>query len=84
MTIRHSGFCRTSPTLPDFVVARIDLDREKAYLLLSSIDALCGGAPPCPIMATRLIVREEPLGALSGAANCLSFFFQGVAAYRAN
>jgi amidase len=47
----------------DFAVARTDLDREEAYMLLSIIGELRVGTSPRPVMATRLIVPEEQLRA---------------------
>jgi amidase len=47
----------------DFTVARTDLDREEAYMLLSIIGELRIGTSPRPVMATRLIVPEEQLRA---------------------
>jgi amidase len=57
----------------DFAVARTDLDREEAYMLLSIIGELRVGTSPRPVMATRLIVPESSYTRLVGAANCLSF-----------
>jgi len=45
------------------MVARTDLDREEAYMLLTIIGQLRVGASPRPVMATWLIVPEEPLRA---------------------
>jgi acetamidase/formamidase len=47
----------------DFTVARTGLSREEAYMLLSIIGELRVGTSPCPVIATRLIVPEEPLRA---------------------
>ena len=47
----------------DFTVARAGLGREEAYMLLSIIGELRIGTSPRPVMATRLIVPEEPLRA---------------------
>jgi amidase len=47
----------------DFTVARSDLGREEAYMLLSIIGELRVGTSPRPVMATRLIVPEEQLRA---------------------
>ena len=47
----------------EFAVAHIGLSREEAYMLLSIIGELRVGTSPRPIMATRLIVPEEPLRA---------------------
>jgi acetamidase/formamidase len=47
----------------DFAVARTGLGREEAYMLLSIIGELRVGTSPRPVMATRLIVPEEPLRA---------------------
>jgi len=47
----------------DFAVARTGLSREEAYILLSIIGELRVGTSPRPVMATRLIVPEEPLRA---------------------
>jgi amidase len=47
----------------DFTVGRTDLSREEAYMLLSIIGELRIGTSPRPVMATRLIVPEEPLRA---------------------
>ena len=47
----------------DFVVARTGLSQEEAYMLLSIIGELRVGTSPRPVMATRLIVPEEPLRA---------------------
>jgi amidase len=47
----------------DFTVARTGLGREEAYMLLSVIGELRIGTSPRPVMATRLIVPEEPLRA---------------------
>ena len=47
----------------DFTVARTGLSREEAYMLLSIIGELRVGTSPRPVMATRLIVPEEPLRA---------------------
>jgi acetamidase/formamidase len=49
----------------DFAVARTGLSREEAYMLLSIIGELRIGTSPRPVMATRLIVPEEPLRAAS-------------------
>jgi len=46
----------------DFAVARTGLDREESYMLLSIIGELRVGTSR-PVMATRLIVPEEPLRA---------------------
>jgi len=46
-----------------FAVARTGLSREEAYMLLSIIGELRVGTSPRPVMATRLIVPEEPLRA---------------------
>jgi amidase len=45
----------------DFTVARTGLSREEAYMLLSIIGELRVGTSPRPVMATQLIVPEEPL-----------------------
>jgi acetamidase/formamidase len=45
----------------EFAVARTGLSREEAYMLLSIIGELRVGTSPRPVMATRLIVPEEPL-----------------------
>jgi acetamidase/formamidase len=47
----------------DFTVARTDLGREEAYMLLSIIGELRVGTSPRPVMATRQIVPEEQLRA---------------------
>jgi acetamidase/formamidase len=47
----------------DFMVARTGLGREEAYMLLSIVGELRVGTSPRPVMATRLIVPEEPLRA---------------------
>jgi hypothetical protein len=47
----------------EFAVARTGLGREEAYMLLSIIGELQVGTSPRPVMATRLIVPEEPLRA---------------------
>ena len=47
----------------DFAVTRTGLGREEAYMLLSIIGELRVGTSPRPVMATRLIVPEEPLRA---------------------
>jgi acetamidase/formamidase len=47
----------------DFTVARTELEREEAYMLLSIIGELRVGTSPRPVMATRLIVPEEQLRA---------------------
>jgi acetamidase/formamidase len=47
----------------DFTVARTDLDREQAYMLLGIIGELRVGTSPRPVRATRLIVPEEQLRA---------------------
>jgi amidase len=47
----------------EFAVARTGLSREEAYMLLSIIGELRVGTSPRPVMATRLIVPEEPLRA---------------------
>ena len=47
----------------DFAASRTGLDREEAYMLLSIIGELRVGTSPRPVMATRLIVLEEPLRA---------------------
>lgn len=47
----------------DFAIARTALDREEAYMLLSIVGELRVGTSPRPVMATRLIVPEEPLRA---------------------
>jgi acetamidase/formamidase len=47
----------------EFAVARTSLSREEAYMLLSIIGELRIGTSPRPVMATRLIVPEEPLRA---------------------
>jgi acetamidase/formamidase len=47
----------------EFTVARTGLSREEAYMLLSIIGELRVGTSPRPVMATRLIVPEEPLRA---------------------
>ena len=47
----------------DFAASRTGLDREEAYMLLSIIGELRVGTSPRPVMATRLIVPEEPLRA---------------------
>ena len=49
--------------LSDFAVGRTDLNREEAYMLLSIVGELRVGTSPRPVMATRLIVPEEPLRA---------------------
>jgi hypothetical protein len=55
----------------DFAVARTGLDREETYMLLSIIGELRVGTSTRPVMATWLIVPEEPLRA-AGAASRLS------------
>jgi hypothetical protein len=45
----------------DVAVTRTGLGREEAYMLLSVIGKLRVGTSPRPVMATRLIVPEEPL-----------------------
>jgi acetamidase/formamidase len=47
----------------EFAVARTDLDREEAYMLISIIGEMRVGTSPRPVMATRLIVPEEQLRA---------------------
>jgi amidase len=47
----------------DFTAARTALSREEAYMLLSIVGELRVGTSPRPVMATRLIVPEEPLRA---------------------
>jgi amidase len=47
----------------DFAAAHTTLDRSEAYMLLSIIGELRVGTSPRPVMATRLIVPEEPLRA---------------------
>ena len=47
----------------DFAVAQTGLSREEAYMLLSIVGELRVGTSPRPVMATRLIVPEEPLRA---------------------
>jgi acetamidase/formamidase len=47
----------------DFGVARTGLDRNEAYMLLSLIGGLRVSSSPRPVMATRLIVPEDPLRA---------------------
>jgi acetamidase/formamidase len=47
----------------EFAVARTGLSREEAYMLLSIIGELRVGTSPRPVMATRLIVPDEPLRA---------------------
>ena len=44
----------------EFTVGRTGLSREEAYMLLSIIGELRVGTSPRPVMATRLIVPEEP------------------------
>jgi amidase len=46
-----------------FAAARTGLDRHEAYMLLSIVGELRVGTSPRPVMATRLIVPEEPLRA---------------------
>ena len=47
----------------DFTVARTVLSRQETYMLLSIVGELRVGTSPRPVMATRLIVPEEPLRA---------------------
>ena len=44
-----------------FALARTGLGREEAYMLLSVIGELRVGTSPRPVIATWLIVTEEPL-----------------------